>query len=128
MQIKTGFLCLAMFMPLSSFAAKGEFIFKFADEDKTMSASCIERVNHVEQDDFGDEYLDIIFTQECENSLKQISLRNIGKQVVVSYNGNALSKFTIFGYTSKNVRLSAKGIPRVILMKILDDYGVALQK
>ncbi|EDM1757741.1 Insecticidal toxin complex protein tccz [Salmonella enterica subsp. diarizonae] len=126
MQIKTGLLCLAILIPMSSFAVKGDFNFTVDGKINSFPSSCIKSIQYIAHDEIDSENLILTLTDECRKRISDLSRENIGKQMSISYGGNTLTTATIVSVLAASFRISAKNMPRVVLMQILDDYNVGL--
>lgn len=126
MQINTGLLCLAMLIPMSSFAVKGGFNFTVDGNINSFPSSCIKSIQYIAHDEIDSENLILTLTDECRKRISALSRENIGKPMSISYGGNTLTTATIVSVLAASFRISAKNMPRVVLMQILDDYNVGL--
>ncbi|EII7449938.1 Insecticidal toxin complex protein tccz [Salmonella enterica subsp. enterica serovar Newport] len=126
MQIKTGLLCLTMLIPMSSFAVKGDFNFTVDGNINSFPSSCIKSIQYIAHDEIDSENLILTLTDECRKRISALGRENIGKPMSISYGGNTLTTATIVSVLAASFRISAKNMPRVVLMQILDDYNVVL--
>lgn len=126
MDIKSGALLIAALIPLTSVAAKGDFDFSVSGERTSFDAGCVESIQYVKADEVGSENIIMTFNDECGKKLSQITRQNIGKQVTITYNGNKVTSAVIASRLSTSFRVSSREIPRVLLMKILNDYDTVM--
>lgn len=122
MQIKFGVLLLAVLVPLASTAAKGSLVFSAGNEKRSFDSGCVKSIDYVEKDETGAENLIFIFSDECGKRLSDMSRQNIGKQMTIAYDDNKITSAMIASRLSTSFRISTKDIPRILLMKILNDY------
>ena len=118
-------LFLAIFLPLSAFADKGDFTFKAGENVKVIPSSCIESVSYEGKDEIDSESVYISLTTACNRLLYQVTRENIGKMAYFSYRDNLISSVVITSALRSSLRISSKEIPRTVLMQIFNDYGVA---
>lgn len=118
-------LFLAIFLPLSAFADKGDFTFKVGENVKIIPSSCIESVSYEGKDEIDSESVYIFLTTGCNQLLYQVTRENIGKMAHFSYKNNLISSVVITSALRSSFRISSKEIPRTVLMQIFNDYGVA---
>jgi len=123
MNLRTLFCCVAL-LPCSAFADKGGFTFNIADSQTVFPPSCVKSVEFQPRDEIESENLFIAFTDTCRDRLTQLSRQNIGKTANISYKGNVFASPLIVSVLGSQFRISAKEMPRVILMQILNDYAV----
>jgi len=126
MYIKSGALLIVALIPLTSVAAKGDFDFSVSGENTSFDSGCVESIQYVETDDVDNEKIIMKFTDECGKKLSTLTQQNIGKQMTIAYNGNKLTSAVIASRLSTSFRISAKEIPRVLLMKIFNDYETVI--
>ncbi|MBK4725281.1 SecDF P1 head subdomain-containing protein [Pantoea agglomerans] len=126
MYIKSGALLIVALIPLTSVAAKGDFDFSVSGEHTSFDSGCVKSVQYVETDEVGNENIIMNFTDECGKTLSTLTRQNIGKQMTIAYNGNKLTSAVIASRLSTSFRISAKEIPRVLLMKIFNDYETVI--
>lgn len=120
-------ICLiAAFLPLQSFAHKGDFSFKVGDSINEIPSSCVESLEYKAEDEVDSESIHLSLTLECGKLLKQTTRKNIGETATILYRDNALSSAMIVSPLGANFRISSKDIPRVVLMQILTDYDVEM--
>lgn len=127
MYIKAGALLIVALIPLTSVAAKGDFDFSISGEKTSFDSGCVESIEYVEADEVDNENIIMRFTDECGKKLSTMTRQNIGKQMTIAYDGNKLTSAIIASRLSTSFRISAKGIPRVLLMKIFNDYRTVIQ-
>lgn len=75
----------------------------------------------------GADSLGIYLTDRCGERLEDITDKNMGKKLTISYLGNELSTVMIVQRLKRNFRISTKDTPRVVLMWVIDDYNVSLE-
>lgn len=124
MHIKTIVFCSAMLLPSISFAEKGSFDFIIDRAINSYPPSCIESVQYVDKNEIDSEELQITLTEKCGKMISEITKKNIGKQAVITYKNNRLTTVNIISRLGSSFRISAKNMPKIVLMQILDDYGV----
>lgn len=124
MHIRTGLLFLALFAPLTSFAAKGNFDFVVGGKAHVFASTCVKSIEYVAPNEVHAESLVMSLTDACGKRLATITHDNIGKKLTISYRGHELSTAMILSRIGGNFSISSKDIPRVVLMQVLDDYGV----
>ncbi|WP_312142462.1 Insecticidal toxin complex protein tccz [Pantoea septica] len=122
MKIKFGVLLLAVLVPLTSTAAKGSLVFSVGNEKSSFDSGCVKSIDYVEKDETGVEDLIFIFSDECSKRLSDMIRQNIGKQMTIAYDDNKITSAMIASRLSTSFRTSTKDIPRILLMKILNDY------
>ncbi len=122
MKIKFGVLLLAVLVPLTSTAAKGSLVFSVGNEKSSFDSGCVKSIDYVEKDETGVEDLIFIFSDECGKRLSDMTRQNIGKQMTIAYDDNKITSAMIASRLSTSFRTSTKDIPRILLMKILNDY------
>lgn len=122
MQIKFGVLLLVVLVPLTSTAAKGSFVFSVGNEKTSFDSGCVKSIDYVEKDETGAENLVFRFSDECGKRLSDMTRQNIGKHMTVTYDDNKITSSMIASRLSTSFRISTKGISRIILMQILNDY------
>lgn len=115
-----------MLIPMSSFAVKGDFNFTVDGNINSFPSSCIKSIQYIAHDEIDSENLILTLTDECRKRISALSRENIGKPMSISYGGNTLTTATIVSVLAASFRISAKNMPRVVLMQILDDYNVGL--
>lgn len=123
MYIKSVMLLLAVLLPFTSTAAKGDFVFLISGEKISFNSECIESIQYADKDEVDAENLSFSLTDACGKKLSTMTRQNIGKQMSITYNGNKLSSALIASRLSTSFRISTKDIPRILLMQVLDDYG-----
>lgn len=123
MDIKSGVFLLAVFMPLTSIAAKGDFDFSVGSDKTSFDSECVKFIEYVERDEVDAENLVFRFSDECGKRLSTMTRQNIGKQMIITYEGNKLTSSMIVSRLSTSFRISTKDIPRVLLVQILNDYA-----
>lgn len=128
MYIKIGLLFFSVLMPLTSFAAKGNFDFSVAGQKTSFGSECVESIQYVETDEVYSENIDVSFTDECGDKLSNITRENIGKPMTIFYSGNKLTTASIVSRIGKNLRIQADEMPRVLLMQLIKDYDVDLPR
>jgi hypothetical protein len=126
MYIKSGALLIVALIPLTSVAAKGDFDFSISGKNTSFDSGCIESIQYVETDEVDNENIIMKLTDECGKKLSTLTRQNIGKQMTIAYNGNKLTSAVIASRLSTSFRISAKEIPRVLLMKIFKDYETVI--
>jgi len=126
MYIKSGALLIVALIPLTSVAAKGDFDFSVSGENTSFDSECVESIQYVETDEVGNENIIMKFSDECGKKFSTLTRQNIGKQMTIAYNGNKLTSAVIASRLSTRFRISAKEIPRVLLMKIFNDYETVI--
>lgn len=122
MQIKFGVLLLAVLVPLTSTAAKGNLVFSVGNEKTSFDSGCVKSIDYVEKDETGAENLIFRFSDECGKRLSDMTRQNIGKHMTIAYDDNKVTSAMIASRLSTNFRISTKDIPRTLLMQILNDY------
>ena len=127
MSARIGILFLFMFLPLTSNAEKGAFKLSVGTQKHMLDPSCIESIHYVRQDEIDSENLIFRLTDECGERMAKLTVENMGKKLTVSYLDNELFTALILQRLKSNFRFSTKGTPRVALMQVIDDYGVAVE-
>ncbi|ATZ94174.1 Insecticidal toxin complex protein tccz [Dickeya fangzhongdai] len=127
MSSKIGLLCLSLLIPFASYAEKGEFKFSVGTQNHIFDSSCIKSIHYVRQDETGADSLGIYLMDRCGEQLEDITDKNMGKKLTISYLGNELSTVMIVQRLKRSFRISTKDTPRVVLMWVIDDYNVSLE-
>ncbi|MFE8045807.1 SecDF P1 head subdomain-containing protein [Brenneria goodwinii] len=127
MHIKICLLWLSVLIPLTANAEKGEFELSVGAQKHIFDSSCIKSIHYARQDETGSDNLGFHFTDDCGERLSKITRENMGKKLTVSYLGNELSTAMILQLLKSNFRISTKDTPRVVLMRVIDDYGVPVE-
>lgn len=122
MQIKFGVLLLAVLVPLTSTAAKGNLVFSVGNEKTSFDSGCVKSIDYVEKDETGAENLIFRFSDACGKRLSDMTRQNIGKHMTIAYDDNKVTSAMIASRLSTGFRISTKNIPRTLLMQILNDY------
>ncbi|MDY0993950.1 Insecticidal toxin complex protein tccz [Pantoea agglomerans] len=122
MQINFRVFLLAIFLPLTSIAAKGSLVISVGSEKNSFDSRCVKSIDYVEKDGAGSETLIFRFSDECGKRLAAMTQQNVGKYMTIAYNDNKISSAMIVSRVSTGFRISAKDIPRTLLMQILNDY------
>ncbi|QGY60024.1 Insecticidal toxin complex protein tccz (plasmid) [Pantoea agglomerans] len=120
MQINFRVFLLAIFLPLTSIAAKGSLVISVGSEKNSFDSRCVKSIDYVEKDGAGSETLIFRFSDECGKRLAAMTQQNVGKYMTIAY--NKISSAMIVSRVSTGFRISAKDIPRTLLMQILNDY------
>ena len=81
----------------------------------------------MKRDETGSDSLGIHLTDRCGDRLAKITHENMGRELTISYLGNELSTAMIVQRLKSNFRISTKDTPRVILMRVIDDYNASLE-
>ncbi|WP_336707605.1 MULTISPECIES: Insecticidal toxin complex protein tccz [unclassified Cedecea] len=123
MNIRTA-VFIAALLPLQALADKGDFSIKIGEKTEVIPSSCVETLSYQPKDEFDSESIIFSLTSSCGKRLSQITRQGIGKTSTFSYRGNVLSSALIVSVLSSNFRISTKEAPKVVLMQLLNDYGV----
>ncbi|WP_333494893.1 SecDF P1 head subdomain-containing protein [Kluyvera sp. CHPC 1.251] len=118
---------IAMLIPVHAWADKGDFTFQIADSVNAIPSACVASLEYSPKDEFDSENVFLSLNSECAKPLTQLTRQNIGKTAIIFYRGNALSPVVITSALGITFRISSKQIPRVILLQMLNDYGVTLK-
>ncbi|MEI7181271.1 Insecticidal toxin complex protein tccz [Pectobacterium carotovorum] len=127
MSSKVGLLCLFVLIPFTSFAEKGTFEFSVGTQNHTFDSPCIKSIQYMKRDETGSDSLGIHLTDRCGDRLAKITHENMGRELTISYLGNELSTAMIVQRLKSNFRISTKDTPRVVLMRVIDDYNASLE-
>lgn len=123
MNIRALFLISAL-LPLQAIAYKGDFSFKVANSTHLIPSSCVESPGYNPKDEVGSENVVFSLTTDCRKHLAQITRQYIGGKAVFSYRDNKLSPVVITSVLGSSFRISSKEISKIVLMQMLNDYGV----
>lgn len=115
---------LAVLMASPAIASVGDLTFKVDEKVEVYSRTCFESIGYVDKDEVGNENLDFNLNAECGKRLAELTRANIGKRLSVYYEGNKLSSANIVSVLRNSFRLSSNEMPRVVLLQLLNDYGV----
>lgn len=113
-------------IPLQTWADKCDFTFQVADSVNVIPSVCVASLEYYPKDEFASENVFLSLNSECAKPLTQLTRQNIGKTATISYRGNVLSLVVITSALGITFRISSKEIPRVVLLQMLNDYGVTL--
>ncbi|KAF6660226.1 Insecticidal toxin complex protein tccz [Enterobacteriaceae bacterium EKM102V] len=122
--LKSALFLVAFLFPLVSVAGPGSFIFKVNGTKETYSPECIRSISYVDSDETGSENVNFYLSDECGRMLNVTTKQNIGKKLSIYDKGNLLSSANIVSVLRNTFRISGKEMARLVLMQLLNDYGV----
>lgn len=93
---------------------------------KSRTSSIIESIYYVARDEVESENVIFNLTNVCGKRLYKVTRQNIGKSLSIYYKGNLLSSTMTASALNNNFSLSSKEMPRVILMQLLNNYGLSM--
>lgn len=91
------------------------------DETVLIPASCIESVTRTDPEISSTDGIIFKFESECSNPLSSLTMMNIGKVMVLNYNGNDVWSGVVTGKIYSSFRIDSKGGEPMMIRQILID-------
>lgn len=124
MDSKTGLLYLAMLLPLTSFAERGDFAFAREGQSTVFNSDCVSAVAYSYDNETDPGYLIVGFNGQCESRLDDIVMQNIGRYLDITYRGNKLATVMLLSIMGNYVNIAKKDMSASVLTQIMNDYDV----